>query len=163
MDMAVKAVTVLVSSPDHDISKWSDYYPLYKKPRYQLAPASAAQLDLAAKIEQKHDYHFKYPRLLQSAFIHPSLPSSWADKIPNYQRLEFLGDSLLDMACIDFLFHRHPEEDPQWLTEHKVRLSALHYYFFRLTIPRWPWFQINSSQLLLPNWSFTGTSEWVAL
>lgn len=122
--MAVKAVTVLVSSPDHDISKWSDYYPLYQKPRYQLGQASAAQLDLAAKIERKHDYHFKYPRLLQSAFIHPSLPVSWADKIPSYQRLEFLGDALLDMACINFLFHRHPDEDPQWLTEHKVRFRS---------------------------------------
>ena len=125
MDMAVKAVTVLVSNPDHDISTWSDYYPLYQKPRYQLAQASAAQLDLATKIERTHDYHFKYPRLLQSAFIHPSLPVSWADKIPSYQRLEFLGDALLDMACINFLFHRHPDEDPQWLTEHKVRLRSL--------------------------------------
>lgn len=161
--MAVKAVTVLVANPDHDISTWSDYYPLYNKPKYQLAQASAAQLDLAAKIEQKHDYHFKFPRLLQSAFIHPSLPASWADKIPNYQRLEFLGDSLLDMACINFLFHRHPDEDPQWLTEHKVRLSAFALLFSILTASRWPWFRINSCQLLLPNWSFTGTSESVAL
>lgn len=132
LDAAVKAVTVLVSNPDHDISAWSDYYPLYKKPKYQLSQASAAQLDLAAKIEKKHDYHFKYPRLLQSAFIHPSLPTSWADKIPNYQRLEFLGDALLDMACINFLFHRHPDEDPQWLTEHKVRPRSLFFIFFLL-------------------------------
>ena len=123
MDMAVKAVTALVSSPDHDVSEWADYYRLYSKPRYQIAKASAAHLDLATKIEQKHNYHFKYPRLLQSAFIHPSLPSSWSDKIPCYQRLEFLGDSLLDMACINFLFHRHPDQDPQWLTEHKVLSS----------------------------------------
>lgn len=136
MDMAVKAVTVLVANPDHDISTWSDYYPLYNKPKYQLAQASAAQLDLAAKIEQKHDYHFKFPRLLQSAFIHPSLPASWADKIPNYQRLEFLGDSLLDMACINFLFHRHTDEDPQWLTEHKVRLSAFALLFFHTNSPQ---------------------------
>ena len=126
MDMAVKAVTALVSSPDHDVSEWADYYRLYQKPRYQIARPSAAHLDLAAKIEQKHNYHFKYPRLLQSAFIHPSLPSSWSDKIPCYQRLEFLGDSLLDMASINFLFHRHPDQDPQWLTEHKVCLGFGH-------------------------------------
>lgn len=127
--MAVKAVTVLVSNPDHNVSKWSEYYPLYHKPRYQLGQASAAQLDLAAKIEQKHDYHFKYPRLLQSAFIHPSLPVSWAGGIPSYQRLEFLGDALLDMASINFLFHRHPDEDPQWLTEHKVRFPPALLFF----------------------------------
>lgn len=121
MDMAVKAVTALVSHEDHDVSEWSGYYRLYSKPRYQLSQASAAQLDLAQKIEERHDYHFRYPRLLQSAFTHPSLPFSWSDRIPCYQRLEFLGDALLDMACINFLFHRHPDEDPQWLTEHKVR------------------------------------------
>lgn len=126
MDMAVKAVTALVSSPDHDVSEWADYYRLYSKPRYQIARPSASHLDLAAKIEQRHNYHFKYPRLLQSAFIHPSLPSSWSDKIPCYQRLEFLGDSLLDMASINFLFHRHPNQDPQWLTEHKVCLDFGH-------------------------------------
>lgn len=119
--MAVKAVTALVSSPDHEISCWTDYYRLYSIPSYQLVPASAAELDLAAKIEQQHGYHFKHPRLLCSAFIHPSYPSSWSNKIPCYQRLEFLGDALLDMVCVNFLFHRHPDQDPQWLTEHKVR------------------------------------------
>ena len=124
MDMAVKAVTALVASPDHDVSRWDDYYKLYKKPTYQLAQASASQLDLAAKVEQKHDYSFKYPRLLRSAFVHPSYPFSW-EKVPCYQRLEFLGDSLLDMACINFLFCRYPERDPQWLTEHKVSSQAI--------------------------------------
>lgn len=119
MDMAVKAVTVLVSNPDHTVTKWSDYYQSYTKPTYQLAQVTASQADLARKIELKDIYHFKYPRLLRSAFIHPSYPFLW-EKVPCYQRLEFLGDSLLDMACINFLFHRHPDKDPQWLTEHKV-------------------------------------------
>ena len=120
MDMAVKAVTVLVSSPDHDVTQWGDYYKLYTKPLYQLAPTTAVQSNLASQIEQKMGYRFKYPRLLMSAFVHPSLPSFGG--IPCYQRLEFLGDSLLDMACVNFIFHRHPDRDPQWLTEHKVRL-----------------------------------------
>lgn len=120
MDMAVKAVTALVSSPDHKVMCWADYYSLYSIPSYQLMPASASELDLAAKIELQHNYHFKNPRLLCSAFIHPSYPPSWSNKIPCYQRLEFLGDALLDMVCVNFLFHRHPDQDPQWLTEHKV-------------------------------------------
>ena len=119
MDMAVKAVTALVASEDHDVSKWADYYPLYAKPKYQLAQATASQLDLAMQVGRIHDYHFRYPRLLRSAFIHPSYTFA-AEKIPCYQRLEFLGDALLDMASINFLFHRHPDKDPQWLTEHKV-------------------------------------------
>lgn len=119
MDMAVKAVTVLVANSDHEMQTWDGYYKLYEKPTYQIASATASQLDLAAQVELKHPYHFKHPRLLRSAFIHPSYPFSW-EKVPCYQRLEFLGDSLLDMACINFLFYRHPDRDPQWLTEHKV-------------------------------------------
>lgn len=119
MDMAVKAVTALVASPDHDVLKWADYYLLYEKPKYQVVEATASQLDLAKQVQQEHDYNFKYPRLLRSAFIHPSYTFG-AERIPSYQRLEFLGDALLDMASIGFLFHRHPDRDPQWLTEHKV-------------------------------------------
>ncbi|KAL8861765.1 MAG: hypothetical protein Q9178_001966 [Gyalolechia marmorata] len=122
MDMAVKAVTALVSSPDHDVTQWEDYYKLYTKPLYQLAPTTAVQSNLASQIEQKMDYRFKYPRLLMSAFVHPSLPSFGG--IPCYQRLEFLGDSLLDMACVNFIFHRHPDRDPQWLTEHKMAMVS---------------------------------------
>ena len=119
MDMAVKAVTALASNPDHDVENWAGYYAMYEKPAYQVAPSSAAQLDLAAKVEKEHDYRFRYPRLLRSAFVHPSYPFAW-ERIPCYQRLEFLGDALLDMACVNYLFYRYPDRDPQWLTEHKV-------------------------------------------
>ncbi|KAL8932688.1 MAG: hypothetical protein Q9216_006725, partial [Gyalolechia sp. 2 TL-2023] len=122
MDMAVKAVTVLVSHPDHDVAEWADYYKLYTKPSYQIGQVSAVQTNLALQIHGKTGYRFKYPRLLMSAFVHPSLPSSGG--IPCYQRLEFLGDSLLDMACVNFLFHRHPDRDPQWLTEHKMAMVS---------------------------------------
>ncbi|KAL8812553.1 MAG: hypothetical protein Q9200_000953 [Gallowayella weberi] len=124
MDMAVKAVTACVSSPDHDVAQWTDYYKLYTKPKYLLKPPIAAQTNLAAQIEQKMGYRFKYPRLLQSAFVHPSYTSSSTGGIPCYQRLEFLGDSLLDMACVNFIFHRHPDRDPQWLTEHKMAMVS---------------------------------------
>ncbi|KAL9599469.1 MAG: hypothetical protein Q9219_003808 [cf. Caloplaca sp. 3 TL-2023] len=121
-DMAVKAVTALVSHKDHDVAEWDDYYKLYTKPAYQLGQPSAVHTNLALQIEQETGYRFKYPRLLMSAFLHPSLPS--AGGIPSYQRLEFLGDSLLDMVCVNFLFHRHPDRDPQWLTEHKMAMVS---------------------------------------
>ncbi|KAF1955997.1 hypothetical protein CC80DRAFT_474029 [Byssothecium circinans] len=118
-DQAVKAVKVLVQSKDHLMEKFSDYYAAYEKPKYQVAEATATQLDLAAKVEKQHPYHFKYPRLVRSAFIHPSQAFMW-EHIPNYQRLEFLGDALLDQAFIMYLFYRYPEKDPQWMTEHKM-------------------------------------------
>ncbi|KAI9705415.1 MAG: Dicer-like protein 1 [Candelina mexicana] len=122
-DHAVKAVTALVRNPDHEMTTWSDYYKVYNKPTYQTSPATASQADLASKIESKLGYHFQYPRLLRSAFIHPSYPFSW-EKVPCYQRLEFLGDALLDMACINYLFYKFPKKDPQWLTEHKMAMVS---------------------------------------
>ncbi|KAH7395231.1 dicer-like protein 1 [Phaeosphaeria sp. MPI-PUGE-AT-0046c] len=120
---AVKAVKLFVNSEDHLMERWDDYYAAYDKPKYQTTEATASQLDLARKIEMKHPYHFRYPRLLRSAFVHPSQPFMW-ENVPNYQRLEFLGDSLLDMAFIMHLFYRYPDKDPQWLTEHKTPMVS---------------------------------------
>lgn len=131
MDMAVKAVTVFVSNPDHAVEKWDDYYRLYRLPFYQTALPTAVQLSFAAQVEATHNYHFKYPRLLASAFTLAAAVSLRKDKVPTYQRLEFLGDSLLDMACVNFLFYRHPDRDPQWLTEHKVGLILFHRHLNR--------------------------------
>ncbi|OCL05832.1 dicer-like protein 1 [Glonium stellatum] len=122
-DQAVKAVKVMVSHEDHTMEAWEDYRKAYSKPKYQVAEATASQLDLAAQVKQKHPYHFRYPRLLRSAFIHPSQSFMW-EKIPNYQRLEFLGDSLLDMVFVMHLFYRYPYKDPQWLTEHKMPMVS---------------------------------------
>jgi endoribonuclease Dicer len=125
-DPAVRAVTKFVSSEDHTMQSWADYVKAYKKPLYQTKPASIPQQTVAGKVEQDLGYCFKYPRLLASAFCHPSNPYSW-DLIPSYQRLEFLGDSLLDTACVTHLFYRYPTKDPQWLTEHKMAMVANKY------------------------------------
>lgn len=122
-DMAVKAVSALVDSPNHAASSWKEYYSHYSFPRYQTIKSDGFELDLAQKAEEKLGYRFLYPRLLRSAFTHPSYPSAWA-KVPCYQRLEFLGDSLLDMVCVEDLYERFPDRDPQWLTEHKVSLAG---------------------------------------
>jgi endoribonuclease Dicer len=123
MDGAVRAVTELVSSENHQVTTFADYYKLYKKPKYQTAPATEMQRNLASQLERVHPYYFQYPRLARSAFTHPSYPFSY-EHVPSYQRLEFLGDSLLDMACVNFLFHRFPDKDPQWLTEHKMAMVS---------------------------------------
>ncbi|KAH8808722.1 hypothetical protein F5884DRAFT_793130 [Xylogone sp. PMI_703] len=127
MDNAVRAVTELVCSDNHRAACYADYYKLYKMPAYQTAPATAAQRELASQVEMKHNYHFQYPRLLRSAFMHPSYPYVY-EHIPSYQRLEFLGDALLDMVAVDFLFINHPTRDPQWLTEHKEAMVSNQFY-----------------------------------
>lgn len=123
IDAAVYAVRVLVDSADHPMKCWADYYEAYNMPRYQTAPATASQIDMAAQIYAIHPYKFKHPRILRSAFTHSSYPRSY-EEIPHYQRLEFLGDAVFDMAAINYLFHAYPERDPQWLTEHKMAMVS---------------------------------------
>ncbi|ODH53084.1 hypothetical protein GX48_00618 [Paracoccidioides brasiliensis] len=122
-DTAVKAVTAFVNSENHQVSDWQSYVGLYSLPRYQIAEADDTQLDLAQQIGDRLGYRFKYPRLLSSAFTHASYPTGWS-KVPCYQRLEFLGDSLLDMVCVEHLYHKYPDRDPQWLTEHKMAMVS---------------------------------------
>ncbi|KAK6512062.1 Dicer-like protein 1 [Arthrobotrys musiformis] len=121
LDMAARMVTTLVNKPIHRINSFKEYYSLYNLPDYQIGPVNASQQELADKIEKDMGYKFNYPRLLRSAFTHPSFPTLW-EKIPCYERLEFLGDALIDMACVEDLWERFPSKDPQWLTEHKMSM-----------------------------------------
>ncbi|KAK8161000.1 hypothetical protein BKA80DRAFT_311181 [Phyllosticta citrichinensis] len=118
---AVKAVSKLVCKPLHTMETWSGYMDVYQRPAYLDGASPAAELEMARKAALEHAYQFRNTKLLRSAFCHPSYPISWA-KVPSYQRLEFLGDSLLDMACVNYLFYRFPDKDPQWLTEHKMAM-----------------------------------------
>ncbi|KAF2083173.1 dicer-like protein 1 [Saccharata proteae CBS 121410] len=120
---AVRAVTKLVSSSDHTMNTWDQYLEAYTEPAFVRTEVTAAQKYMAEEIEAKHSYHFRQPKILRSAFIHPSHPFMW-EKVPSYQRLEFLGDSLLDMVCINHLFYNYPTKDPQWLTEHKMAMVS---------------------------------------
>ncbi|KAL4887487.1 hypothetical protein BJY04DRAFT_212522 [Aspergillus karnatakaensis] len=122
-DTAVKAVTLLVDHNDHKAASWKDYIAVYSLPGYQTESATGFERELVRIVEEKVGYHFQYPKLLHSAITHPSYPSAWAT-VPCYQRLEFLGDSLLDMACVEDLFARYPDRDPQWLTEHKMAMVS---------------------------------------
>ncbi|KAF3385044.1 Dicer-like protein 1 [Penicillium rolfsii] len=126
-DTAVRAVSRFVKNENltvsHTAMSWADYYLSYAKPKWQDNVPNGYEVDLAQQIFKKLGYQFKYPALLRSAFTHSSLPRQLAI-VPCYQRLEFLGDALLDMVCVEHLFRRFPDKDPQWLTEHKMAIVS---------------------------------------
>ncbi|KAK2616336.1 Dicer-like protein 1 [Conoideocrella luteorostrata] len=126
MDLAVKAVTKMVKSKNHRMVKFSDYYDQYEIPAWQTRKQTAAEQHSATKFQESIGYTFKSPTLLRSAFKHPSYP--YEQTVPHYQRLEFLGDALLDLAAVDYLFKRFPNADPQWLTEHKMAMVSNHFF-----------------------------------
>ncbi|KAL2133085.1 hypothetical protein VTI74DRAFT_2953 [Chaetomium olivicolor] len=123
LDLPTRAVTAMVKSPRHAMTSYSSYYTSYVPPAWQTAPCNSTQLDMCSRFASRMGYIFTHPRLLRSAFQHPTYPSLY-EKLPSYQRLEFLGDALLDMAIVEHLFHRFPGADPQWLTEHKMAMVS---------------------------------------
>ncbi|KAL7919430.1 hypothetical protein ACQKWADRAFT_329617 [Trichoderma austrokoningii] len=123
MDMAVKAVTTMVNSENHTMINFSDYHAKYKAPEWHSYEPNAAQRNMVECIAEITGYRFQCAPLLRSAFKHSSYV--YEDKIRrDYQQLEFLGDSLIDMVVVDFLYSRFPEADPKWLTEHKMAMVS---------------------------------------
>lgn len=58
-------------------------------------------------LEKKLDYQFKNKLLLKEALTHPSFQKkSLKDRITNNQRLEFLGDSVLNLIATEHLYRK---------------------------------------------------------
>lgn len=62
-------------------------------------------------------YQFKSGSLLCEAFTHPSA----ASETPSYQRLEFLGDALVDLVVLEYLYNKFPQATSGQLTWAKSR------------------------------------------
>jgi ribonuclease-3 len=76
-----------------------------------------------SSLTEKIGYSFKNPELLAEALTHPSclgLGSLSAKK--SYERLEFLGDSVLNFIITDFLIKNFPEETEGELTKRRSSL-----------------------------------------
>lgn len=71
-------------------------------------------------MEDKLDYEFKDKALLTKALTHPSYASENSTK--SYERLEFLGDSVLGLIISELLFEKFPDEQEGELAR---RRSAL--------------------------------------
>ena len=61
------------------------------------------------------DYNFQDPELLQIALTHRSCLNSPKTK-ESYERLEFLGDAVLEMLISTFLYQKHPNKMEGFLT-----------------------------------------------
>ncbi len=74
-------------------------------------------------LEKKIGIKFKNYQLLEEALTHKSF--SMEDGRTSFnERLEFLGDSILNASVTDFLFKRYPDEDEGKLSKLKSHLVA---------------------------------------
>jgi ribonuclease-3 len=70
----------------------------------------------------KISYQFKNPKLLEEAITHPSV--SKKNKIFNYQRLEFLGDTVLALVIAESLIKKYPNETEGELSRRRAHLVS---------------------------------------
>ena len=69
---------------------------------------------------EKLGYNFKNMKLLETALTHPSYGGD--HHVPHYQRLEFLGDAVLELAISRHLYFEFPEVDEGKLTRIRAGL-----------------------------------------
>ena len=80
------------------------------------------------KLEQLLNHSFGDHQLLLRAITHASAVPKGA----SYERLEFLGDGVLECITKYYLYRRFPKEDEGFMTEKKIALVAI---MFRLVSP----------------------------
>ena len=62
------------------------------------------------ELEKKIGYQFRDKSLLKQALTHSSFANEQRiNKLKDYERLEFLGDAVLELISSDFLFHENPQ------------------------------------------------------
>ncbi len=75
-------------------------------------------------LEERIGYRFHNIELLRQAITHSSFTNEQRiNKFRHYERLEFLGDAVLELVSSDFLFQRHPNMQEGELT--KLRASMV--------------------------------------
>ncbi|RHZ55743.1 putative RNA helicase/RNAse III [Aspergillus thermomutatus] len=100
-----------------------------------VAPESARHT-MNERLKQHIGYTFEDESLLVEALTHPSC--DYDSTTQSYQRLEFLGDAVLDMVIVSAIFH-HPVQRPQGeMTKIKhavVNANLLAFFCMEFAIP----------------------------
>lgn len=73
--------------------------------------------------EDKTNIIFKNKKLLEQAFIHRSyINENNGSKLSHNERLEFLGDAVLELIVTDYLYIKYPDRDEGELTAYRSAL-----------------------------------------
>jgi ribonuclease-3 len=76
-----------------------------------------------SSFEKKTDIFFKNKDLLEQAFIHRSyINENTGLKLSHNERLEFLGDAVLELIVTDYLYKKYPDRDEGELTAYRSAL-----------------------------------------
>jgi ribonuclease III len=75
-------------------------------------------------LERRLRYHFQNQALLKQALTHPSLTHERQRYHEDNQRLEFLGDAVLQLVITEYLYAHFPKEQEGRLTKLRARLVS---------------------------------------
>src|SRR5207249_11366821 len=99
-------------------------------PRLVLRPRNIVFYEVAENdrdvtpLEERIGYKFRNPLLLAEALTHPSLGHEAQRYHFDYQRLEFLGDAVLQLVITEYLFRNFRVEAEGQLTKLRSRLVS---------------------------------------
>ena len=80
--------------------------------------------ELLEELQDKLGYRFQNTELLKQALTHSSFANEQKiNKLKDYERLEFLGDAVLELVSSEFLFRENPQMPEGQLT--KLRASMV--------------------------------------
>ena len=79
-------------------------------------------LENTGAFEKIIGYTFKDRELLLEALTHPSYPKQHSEYTKNYQRLEFLGDAILDFVITEELYELYPQDTEGQLANYRAAL-----------------------------------------
>ena len=91
-------------------------FPLFSKKK------SKEELNLNRFIVKSFGYHPKDIQLFKRALTHKSIAHN-SGQLSN-ERLEFLGDAILDAVIAEMLFQKYPNEDEGYLTKIKSKIVS---------------------------------------
>ena len=78
---------------------------------------------MSHQLETIIGYKFKNPKLLETALTHTSYANESRTPVQHNERLEFLGDSVLQIVSADYLFHAYADRPEGDLT--RIRSSLV--------------------------------------
>jgi len=76
-----------------------------------------------SQFEKKTNIFFKNKKLLEQAFIHRSyINENSGGRLSHNERLEFLGDAVLELIVTDYLYNKYSDRDEGELTAYRSAL-----------------------------------------
>jgi ribonuclease-3 len=77
-----------------------------------------------ALLQKKLGYEFSDPRLVVQGLTHKSYSNEQATPVDHNERLEFLGDAVLELAVSDWVYHRYPDIPEGGLTRIRAEVVS---------------------------------------